>query len=756
MHLTHLKQTLAIVFLLAIYPSYCQTVSIDSLSKILNSDTLTKDRRFHYLNLAIQNASDENIERFYQEALQLNPLGSLEADISKSIFFTNQGDAKSAISILENLSLDKGKLNRKSESEIYYHLAKNLRLISENEKALLMAEKAIEGAKVLEKGQKLLGSSYLIKGILLNSKGDDRALEFMHSSRDVHQENNHKIEYAEAIKNIGLFHKQRSNYDRALSFYEEYLEIAKSIVNQKMLAVGFNNIGTVHHSKGEYDLALENYVASLKIKEKIGNKRSLSIAYHNVGSIKSYLNDFEGAEIDFRRSLKFSEEVDFKRLTGYNYMKIGSSFHERGNIKEALQWHQKALELAEKTDNKKLVIDTKINIGEDLLANGEYKKAIDMLRQAHSEAKAYGRKSAAGAALNSIAVAFFEIGRQENLDGKPKLVDLGATENIENLLLESVEIAFEINNSKNIENALLALQTFYREIKNYKKEAIFAEQLLQYRDSLFSKIKLEAVSKWETKYETSEKEKEIILLQKEKEIQEAQAALTQNRFIIGFVSLFLLGGIGLMYFYYQNQIERAEQMAAIRNKISSDLHDDVGSILTGLAMQTEVMAMTAKEADKPKLERIGKLSRNAMGRMRDTVWAIDSRKDKIENLIDRMREFAAETLVPKNFSYDFEIENIDESKIIPADKRQNIYLIYKEAVTNIIKHSNGDRVDIILKNKGNELILKIRDNGAVAEKTYKTTGLGISNIERRAKQLGGSVFFIKENGFEVFYKGLAL
>jgi len=205
----------------------------------------------------------------------------------------------------------------------------------------------------------------------------------------------------------------------------------------------------------------------------------------------------------------------------------------------------------------------------------------------------------------------------------------------------------------------------------------------------------------------------------------------------------------IIYGWFRYRLEQALKMERMRVKISSDLHDDVGTLLSGLAMQSELLELTATGEDKPRLKRIGEMSRNAMSRMRDTVWAIDARKDKFENLLDRMREHAEETLSAKDIHFTIKADSLNLKMNLPSHIRQNIYLIYKEAVTNVAKHSNADQVLITITQTGKAIEMKIHDNGQVQEKAYKTTGLGSENMQMRAEQLGGQLIINKEEGYEV-------
>jgi signal transduction histidine kinase/ligand-binding sensor domain-containing protein len=204
----------------------------------------------------------------------------------------------------------------------------------------------------------------------------------------------------------------------------------------------------------------------------------------------------------------------------------------------------------------------------------------------------------------------------------------------------------------------------------------------------------------------------------------------------------------IAYGIFNYRLQQALKIERIRVRISSDLHDDVGTLLSGLAMQSEILELTAPEKTKPKLQRISELSRSAMSRMRDTVWAIDARKDKLENLIDRMREHAEETLIPKDILLALEVDQLALSKNVPSQIRQALYLIYKEAITNCAKHSKGDKVSVRLQKFGPKgLEMSIHDNGEVQQKAYKTTGLGLSNMRMRAEQVGGTFQVDTSRGF---------
>jgi len=216
-----------------------------------------------------------------------------------------------------------------------------------------------------------------------------------------------------------------------------------------------------------------------------------------------------------------------------------------------------------------------------------------------------------------------------------------------------------------------------------------------------------------------------------------------------FITLILLCFLGITYAIFKWRLRQLLAIEQLRTRISSDLHDDVGSLLSGLAMQTELMEMNATQEDKFKLQKIAGISRRAISQMRDLVWSIDSRRETVGDLIERMQELAEELLLPRDISFKIDSSSLKKrNKKVSSQVKQNIFLIYKEAITNVLKHSDADYFNVIIANnlKGSSII--IHDNGKSKE-SYKSTGFGLDNMKMRAKAIGGTIEFDKKDGFTV-------
>ncbi|KAA5532374.1 hypothetical protein F0919_16415 [Taibaiella lutea] len=211
--------------------------------------------------------------------------------------------------------------------------------------------------------------------------------------------------------------------------------------------------------------------------------------------------------------------------------------------------------------------------------------------------------------------------------------------------------------------------------------------------------------------------------------------------------LLILIAISLIisYFFYL-KIRNLKQLSNLRERIASDLHDDVGSLLTRITMNSDNLRhnLNTPEQNVSKLSKISSLSRYAASSMNDILWTIDSRNNFTGNLADRIREHADEMLLPLSIEIVFDIE-VGTKKIISSEKRQALYLIFKESINNIVKHSKATRVNITFIYNNQCLLLRIENNGFNANEKVAYKGQGLRNIKMRADRIHASSTIKNEN-----------
>ena len=210
----------------------------------------------------------------------------------------------------------------------------------------------------------------------------------------------------------------------------------------------------------------------------------------------------------------------------------------------------------------------------------------------------------------------------------------------------------------------------------------------------------------------------------------------------------------LIYTFIKFRINKILELERLRVGIASDLHDDIGSTLTKLALKADVTKGEVKsESASKSLDRISEMSRYAVSTMSDIVWSIDSRNDSYESMLNKMKDFAFGLLADKDIVVEFESEGFESSKKAPIEFRQNLYLIFKESINNVIKHSNANRVTIKLKLIEKEFSLYVFDNGTNFEVSEFKVGHGLRNMKLRAKKINAKIEYKNDNGFIITVLG---
>jgi signal transduction histidine kinase len=197
-----------------------------------------------------------------------------------------------------------------------------------------------------------------------------------------------------------------------------------------------------------------------------------------------------------------------------------------------------------------------------------------------------------------------------------------------------------------------------------------------------------------------------------------------------------------IYSIYRYRVARLIEVERIRTRIAADLHDDIGANLTKIGILSEVAHQQMNGAEQRVAEpisTIARISRESVASMSDIVWAINPRMDSLRDLVSHMREFCGEMFANREIEFEFRAPSSDVYLKLGADVRRTVYLIFKEAVNNIVRHADCSRADIELHIEGAHLILMVSDDGRGFERTAESAGNGLLSIERRARAAGGVV-----------------
>ncbi|WP_439480246.1 sensor histidine kinase [Chryseobacterium aquaticum] len=208
---------------------------------------------------------------------------------------------------------------------------------------------------------------------------------------------------------------------------------------------------------------------------------------------------------------------------------------------------------------------------------------------------------------------------------------------------------------------------------------------------------------------------------------------------------------------YQNQLlqkelEKQKSIEAERERISHDMHDDLGAGISALKLQAEFLKQRAENDDlKNDIDELLKTSEEMNLSMREMLWSLNSGNDTLGSFIDYSKMYAQNFLKKTKILLLTESENVVLETIITTEQRRNLFLCLKEALNNAYKHSESNQLKLSFIQKDKEFMMKISDNG-IGINHEKAEGNGLRNMKRRMQEQNGHCEVTTENGTHLFFR----
>jgi signal transduction histidine kinase len=203
------------------------------------------------------------------------------------------------------------------------------------------------------------------------------------------------------------------------------------------------------------------------------------------------------------------------------------------------------------------------------------------------------------------------------------------------------------------------------------------------------------------------------------------------------------------YSLYRYRVARLIELERVRTRIATDLHDDIGANLSLIAAASEVVRLQSRQDDaqtRESLSLISDTSRELVDAMGDIVWAVNPSKDHLSDLTKKMRRFASDVFSARNIALRFQAPGDEHDIKLGTDTRREVFLIFKESVNNIARHSKCSETDIELQARDGWLVLKLSDNGKGFDTGQASDGSGLASMRQRAERLGGKFEIVSNHG----------
>lgn len=183
---------------------------------------------------------------------------------------------------------------------------------------------------------------------------------------------------------------------------------------------------------------------------------------------------------------------------------------------------------------------------------------------------------------------------------------------------------------------------------------------------------------------------------------------------------------------YETQIAVIKAQQEVRNRISADMHDDLGAGMTTISLYSELAKSKMSDNPIPEIDKISSSANELLNKMNAIIWSMSSSNDSLGNMIAYIRSYALEYFEDTGITCKINIpENLPNIEVI-GEIRRNVFLVVKEALNNILKHAKATEVDINLTRVEDGLTLYIQDNGVGIDfEKLRQFGNGLKNMKKR-------------------------
>ena len=189
-----------------------------------------------------------------------------------------------------------------------------------------------------------------------------------------------------------------------------------------------------------------------------------------------------------------------------------------------------------------------------------------------------------------------------------------------------------------------------------------------------------------------------------------------------------------------------------RNRISADMHDELGSGVTAIRLMSEIVKSKMKQTSLPEIEKISNSANDLLGKMNTIIWTMKSSNDTLESLVAYIRAHAIEFFDSTPIDCIVHVADVPDVEM-SGEKRRNIFLGVKEALNNIMKHSQADKVNIDITVVDDRLIIKIADNGiGIDKEKLRRFGNGLNNMKRRMQNIQGEFKIETDKGTILYFE----
>lgn len=524
--------------------------------------------------------------------------------------------------------------------------------------------------------------------------------------------------------NIGGVYMNIGIYDTAIMYLDTALVYSKKVGEDKRTALVYINIAATYIYEEKLEEAMKAALQAMPYAEASKDPDRIARVNLTLGNILYYQERWNDALPYYKKCLSIFESLNNPGMIATSYMNLGIIMKNTNKLDSAQLYTEKARDILIELDDTEKLIPLYYNLGGILQVKKDYTGAEEQFQKAVDLSISFGDKEQ-------------EVYNKHSLGEIYLLTKQYAK--AEQIMLPALDTAELYKFYEEISYLTETLSDLYAERGEFKKSLEYLQRFNVAKDTLDKRMANSELLKLQEAFNAENREKEIALLNTEAALKDEQ--ILKNRLLIGILIasvlvIIITGG----FFWNRNRLNQQLKEVRLRNKIASDLHDDVGATLSSINMYSEIIRRDVPVSGTNAELFLTKISENAkesIEQMSDIVWMVKPGADKLGDLFSRMQTYATDMCRSAGMQLEAELPSDQGAISLPMDIRRDIYLIFKEAVNNAAKYSGATQLNVHLKLVSGVVQLMIADNGK-GFPSDQQKGNGLDNMRLRASRHRGT------------------
>lgn len=594
--------------------------------------------------------------------------------------------------------------------------------------------------------------------------------------------------------------------DSALATAQKAWLLASKLKYNHGLVMSLIRFGSVYEEiTKDYTKAINYYKEAVKIAETNRLYGDINLSYGSILNMYYYLGNYPGAMTIAQKGLVAAEQRNDKEMLAHYNNQMGFIYLKQQKPAEAIKYYRQYLNLAREMDNLMVLADSYNCMSDIYLLENDYKvsleylfDALDIYKRMNSREIVYKKnnyKNNESDKSDRISYTLFKISNLYKMQGRYQLslqyalnglnyndgrhppsfnqydlasyyVNIGevymALKNYKHamqFLNKGLSLSKAILHREDIRDAYNGLSKTYALQKRYDRAYHYQQLYAVLKDSIINEKTTRAIEQVRSSFEGDKKDKEIALLKQQQRLKQTEAenrALVLN-ILIGFFVLSAV--ISYLIVYIRNNKKKQKQVhekqlavQAERQRISGDMHDDIGTGLSTMLIYINLLkSKLSGKAEYSDIERVASLGDGLVAQMKEIVWSLNPVNDSLESLLIFIRLYFAQLFEPLPYRTKIIFPSSIPDVALKGVIRRNIYLSIKEALNNVIKHANADYVELRVELHPHKLIISVKDNGKGFPDTQDGHFFnnGLKNMQRRMEQINGRFKFFNDDGASI-------